>query len=148
MPDFSYSSRNHTTTNVETFYNSAVIECVNETVRECKFNYGTELTCGHDPNKVRTRGAPCWDKFRPSFDSNGHNKSKPLKPWPTSPLLLQIASLWSQQQPAVHPHAQLSQQTKRWEWHGWRTNTAHPCSDKWHVEQSKYLPGHYLCPAN
>ena len=63
----------------DTFFNSKGIECTNKVVKECKFNYGTQLSHGVGEDKERTCGAPRSDKFGLEFDSNGQTKPRPLR---------------------------------------------------------------------
>ena len=62
----------------DTYFNSAGIECTTKVIKECKFDYGTQLSHGVGDDKERTCGHPHADKFRLDFDSNGQTKPRPI----------------------------------------------------------------------
>ena len=45
-------------TGADTYFNSAGKECANRVLKECKFNYSTQLSHGLGDDKERTWGHP------------------------------------------------------------------------------------------
>ena len=66
-------------TDADTYFNSAGEECTTKVVKECKFDYGTQLSHGVGDDKERTCGHPRADKFGLDFDSNGQTKPIPIR---------------------------------------------------------------------
>ena len=66
-------------TGADTYFNSTGIECTTKVIKECKFDYGTQLSHGVGDDKEHTCGHPRADKFGLDFDSNGQTEAIPIR---------------------------------------------------------------------